>query len=285
MEQQIHWYPGHMAKAKKAILRDVKLVDIVIELLDARIPHSSKNGDIDQWTTKPKIVVFNKIDMADPDATAIWKAHVEQLHPVILLNSKGGSGFKEITATADKIMQEKRARLRERGRIFKPIRAMIVGIPNVGKSTFINSYVKKSIAKAENKPGVTRSNQWIKINKSFELLDTPGMLPPKIENHNVGINLALTGAIGYNMDNYVLSVKLLEILAKKYPNLLSQRYNLGNTTEPSEALLENIAKNRSFILKGGKIDINRCANMLLEELRNNKMGRLTLELPEEVWSY
>ena len=279
--EQIHWYPGHMAKAKKAILADAKLVDIVIEFLDARIPSSSKNTDIDNWITKSKIIVFNKIDMADPNISALWKSHIEKekKHVVILLNAKSNVGFSQITQQAEKIMEHKMAKLRERGRIFKPIRAMIMGIPNVGKSTFINSYVKKAIAKTENRPGVTRANQWIKINKTFELLDTPGMLPPKIENPTMGMNLAITGAIGYNMDNNVLAVELLEILAKNYPNLLTKRYKLDNPKTSGHELLKDIAIKRGFMLKGATPDITRCANMVLEEFRNNKIGQITLELP------
>ena len=280
--QHIHWYPGHMAKARKAILNDLKLVDIVIELLDARIPYSSKNLDIDNWTNKPKIVVLNKTDMADKNVTALWEKYFSQKSSVILLNSRIGEGFKEVTNTAAILMEEKLKRLKERGRLFKPTRAMIVGIPNVGKSTFINSYVKRQITKVENKPGVTKSNQWIKINKSFELLDTPGMLPPRIDNQNIGVNLALTGAIGYTLDNYSLSLKLIDILRNKYPNLLKDRYKLDNINAPNESLIEEIAKNRGFIIKNDNLDINRCVNTLLLEFRTKKIGNITLEEPDSI---
>ena len=279
--EQINWYPGHMAKTKRAIEKDLKLVDIVIELLDARIPHSSKNYDIDTWTNKPKIVVLNKTDMADKTATAIWQKHFEETNPVILLNAKEKNGFAKITAVAEKILKEKKDNAKNRGRIFRPTRAMIVGIPNVGKSTFINSYVNKSIAKAANKPGVTRSNQWIKINKGFELLDTPGMLPPKLENQQVAMNLAITGAIGYNFDNYEVTVRLLSILKEKYPQLLLDRYKLETTDPEPDVLIENIAKARGYMVRGGNVDLNRCANMLLDELRGVKIGQITLELPGE----
>lgn len=283
--ENIHWYPGHMAKAKRAILADLKLVDIVIEILDARIPYSSKNFDIDSWSSKPKIVLLNKTDMADESSTKIWQNHFESQKntSVVLMNAKNGTGFKEITKIADLIMAEKLARLKERGRIFKPTRSMIVGIPNVGKSTFINSYVNKNIAKAANKPGVTRSNQWIKINRSFELLDTPGMLAPKLENPRTGLKLALTGAIGYTMDNYGLSLSLIDILKEKYPHMIQERYKLDNISDKSsDIILELIAKNRGFILKGGMFDMNRCSNIVLDEFKNVKIGRITLELPNDI---
>ncbi|MCL1935090.1 MAG: ribosome biogenesis GTPase YlqF [Defluviitaleaceae bacterium] len=280
--ENIHWYPGHMAKAKKAILNDLKLVDIVIEILDARIPYSSKNPEIDIWSKKPKIVILNKVDMADEKSTAIWRKYFENKNPVILTNARGESSFKNITDIAESIMKEKLEKLKSRGRIFKPIRAMIVGIPNVGKSTFINSYVNKYIAKVANKPGVTRNNQWIKINKSFELLDTPGMLAPKLTTETGGLNLALTGAIGYTLDNYSLSIKLLEILKKRYPKLLIERYKLKNIENTSINILNEIANNRGFFIKGGDLDINRTSNMILEELRSTKIGKITLELPNDI---
>ena len=280
--QQINWYPGHMAKAKRAILKDLKLVDIIIELLDARIPFSSKNHDIDSWTNKPKIIILNKSDIACKKSTEIWKNYFSQKDSVILLNSKDRNGFSQITVVAEQIMHQKKENAKNRGRIFTPTRAIIVGIPNVGKSTFINSYVKKSITKVENKPGVTRSNQWIKINKSFELLDTPGMLPPKIENETAGINLAITGAIGYNTDKYTLAINLITTLVKRYPTLLCHRYKLENINIVADEILKQIAINRGLILKGNTIDIVRCCNMILEELRNNKIGRITLELPRDI---
>ena len=281
--EHIHWYPGHMAKTKKAILNDIKLVDIVIELLDARIPYSSKNYDIDNWTQgKLKILVLNKVDLADPKSTKIWETHFkEQGKHVIQINAKQGQGIKEVTAAADELMKDKLQRLKERGRIFKPTRAMIVGIPNVGKSTFINSYVKKSIAKVANKPGVTRTNQWIKINKGFELLDTPGMLPPRMDDQESALHLALAGSIGYKIDVDYLAIKFIEILKNKYPHILIDRYKVTELEDKSlEDIFYQIATNRSILMKGSKIDSTRCANMLLDEFKSNKLEKITLELPK-----
>ena len=282
--QHIHWYPGHMAKTKKAILNDLKLVDIVIELLDARIPYASKNYDIDNWTqNKFKILVLNKVDLADPKATKIWEEHFKaQGMNVIQINAQKGQGLKEVTNKASELMADKLQRLKERGRIFKPTRAMIVGIPNVGKSTFINTYVNRSIAKVANKPGVTRSNQWIKVNKSFELLDTPGMLPPRMDDQDSAVNLALAGSIGYKIDIHYLATRFLEILLDKYPEVLTERYKVKDLSleRPVEDLFEEIAKNRGLLKKGGVVDDVRCANMLLDELKGNKLIPMTLELPK-----
>ncbi len=279
----IQWYPGHMAKTKRMMQENISLVDIVIELLDARIPYSSKNPDIDNIAkNKYRIIVLNKVDLADNNITQQWKKFFEEKgFVVVLANSALGNGLNDITVAAKELMKEKVERLKKKGRIFVPTRAMIVGIPNVGKSTLINNYVKKSIAKASDKPGVTRNKQWVKVKKDFELLDTPGILWPKFEDEQVGINLAITGAISDNiMDINSISLKLIEFLLDKNLESLEKRYKIkvDSNAQPLE-ILNNIGITRGFKLKGNKVDLERTAIILIDEFRAAKLGKITLESP------
>lgn len=279
----IQWYPGHMAKTKRLIMEDISLVDIIIELLDARIPISSKNPDIDvMGQNKHRIVVLNKSDLADERANNLWKDYYESKgFSVVLADSTKGKGFNEITAISKALMAEKVERLRARGRIFVPTRAMIAGIPNVGKSTLINKYAGKSMAKTGDRPGVTRSKQWVKIKKDFELLDTPGILWPKFEDPEVGLKLAFTGAVKDEiMDIYTLSLKLIDLLKNIYPDVIRERYGIEyEADERPDVILEKIGEKRLFKLKGNDIDLNRTAIILIDEFRGGKLGRLTLETP------
>ena len=279
----IQWYPGHMTKTKRMIAENISLVDIVIELLDARIPLSSKNPSIDELAkNKFRIVLMNKSDLADPKVTEQWCNYFNSLgHKVILTDSVSGKGINEITEASKALMKEKVERLRARGRIFVPVRAMIVGIPNVGKSTLINKYVGRATTKTGDKPGVTKGKQWVKVKKDFELLDTPGILWPKFDDETVGLNLAFTGAINDQiMDRYTLSVKLIERLLEIKPQSLEERYkiNIDNSMNSNE-ILEKIGEARGFRMKGGSIDLERTSNILLDEFRGLKLGRISLEHP------
>ena len=278
----IQWYPGHMTKAKRAIEKDVKLVDVVIILLDARAPISSQSMEMGHLSHKKLIFALNKIDLADKSITKLWEEEFKaQNKNSALLKADQGKGINRITALAEQVMAEKLANNKRRGRIFTPIRAMVAGVPNVGKSTFINSFVKKAVTKTADRPGVTRSNQWIKINKSFELLDTPGMLTPKFESQDIGLNLAFIGSIGYNLDNYSLVIHLIKKLQKIYPKALQKRYGI-EFNENAEPLLEAVAKKRGLFIKGGELDLNRCANMVLEDFRSKKLGEISLEKPGDL---
>ncbi|KAE9637168.1 ribosome biogenesis GTPase YlqF [Defluviitalea raffinosedens] len=282
----IQWYPGHMTKTRRLIIENLKLVDIVIELVDARIPFSSKNPDIEELSrNKPRILVMNKSDLADPYTNSRWISWFEEKgYGVITVNSITGKGISEVDRTAKELLKEKIERDKQRGRIFRPIRAMVVGIPNVGKSTFINKLVGKSSAKTGDRPGVTKGKQWIKIKKDFELLDTPGILWPKFEDMNVGMKLAFTGAIKQEiLDTHTLSLELLKLLSAKFPDALVTRYKLTDieSKTPMELLTE-IGQKRGFLISGGEVDYSRTSLVILDELRAGKLGNITLESPEDI---
>ncbi len=282
----IQWYPGHMTKTKRMMQENISLVDIVIELLDARIPYSSRNPDIDKLAAnKKRIIILNKADLADEAKTSEWVKHFEQNGiRVLLANSITGKGLKSITEVSETLMAEKKERLKQRGRIHVPTRAMITGIPNVGKSTLINKFVGKSTAKTGDKPGVTRGKQWVKIKRDFELLDTPGILWPKFEDERVGTNLAFTGAVNDDiLDIVELSRLLIERLREIYPQQLKDRYSIDfdENTKPHE-ILEAIGVSRGFKARGGEIDFKRTAAIFIDEFRAAKLGRMTLETPAEI---
>ncbi len=281
----IQWYPGHMTKTRRMMQENIGLVDIVIELLDARIPYSSKNPEIDELAkNKKRIVILNKVDLADDEKTKLWTKYFEERDcKVVLVNSITGKGLKDITEVSKELMKEKIERLRQRGRLFVPTRAMIVGIPNVGKSTLINKFVGKALAKTGDKAGVTRGKQWIKVKKEFELLDTPGILWPKFEDKEVGLKLAFTGAVNDDiLDTYTLALHLIDYLRKLYPNSLKERYKI-NFDEDMQAdkILNAIGEARGFKSKGGETDLERASIILIDEFRACKLGKISLESPED----
>ena len=273
------WYPGHMTKAKRQMQEDIKLIDLVIELVDARIPLSSRNPDIDELgKNKYRLILMNKADLADPKATEEWSAFFRgKGYYVVSLDARRKVGMKSIT---DKIMEacrEKIERDRKRGIKNRPVRAMVVGIPNVGKSTFINSYAGKACAKTGNKPGVTKGKQWIRLSKEVELLDTPGILWPKFEDQAVGLRLALIGSIKdeiLNIDE--LAIELIRFLKMSYAGILAERYAVDESRELPDILCE-IAENRKCISKGGELDYSKAAVLLIDEFRSGRLGRITLE--------
>ena len=282
----IQWYPGHMVKAKRKIAEDLKLVDVVIELLDARIPMSSRNPEVDEIVgNKKRIIVLNKSDLADPEANRKWVEHFRKENTrVILANSVSGAGLKDVLTASRQLMKEKLDRLKSKGLLVKTTRALIIGIPNVGKSTFINKLAGRSVAQTGDRPGVTKTKQWIKVSPELELLDTPGILWPKFDDERVGMNLAFTGAIKDGiLDVNELAQRLLEILADKFPDKLKARYKLEDI-QPDMApdkLMETIGRKRGCIIAGGEIDVQRASVMLLDEFRAGKIGNITLELPGE----
>ncbi|GKX31725.1 ribosome biogenesis GTPase A [Vallitalea longa] len=277
----IQWYPGHMTKAKRMMQENIKLVDVIIELIDARVPISSRNPDMDNITrNKPRIIVLNKIDLADRSKTeAFIKWYENKGFSVVLVNSKNGKGINQVISKTYELCKDKIERNKKRGLINKPVRAMVAGIPNVGKSTFINKLVGKASAKTGNKPGVTKGKQWIKLKKDIELLDTPGILWPKFEDKQVGINLALIGSIKDDILNIEeLALILIEFLKANYSDQLLKRYKLANIEdlEPIN-VLENIGKNRNLIKSGNEIDLGKAAIILMDEFRNGILGKITLE--------
>jgi ribosome biogenesis GTPase A len=276
------WYPGHMTKAKRQMQEDIKLVDLVIELADARIPLSSRNPDIDELgKNKYRLILLNKSDLADAAATDRWSAFFRgKGYFVVALDARKKNGMKTITDIVMEACKEKIERDRKRGIKNRPIRAMVVGIPNVGKSTFINSYAGKACAKTGNKPGVTKGKQWIRLSKELELLDTPGILWPKFEDQQVGLKLALIGSINDEILNAdELALELIKLLISMYPGRLSERYAVDEAKEPVQ-ILYGIAENRKCIGKGGEPDYSRAAALLIDDFRGGALGRITLELPE-----
>lgn len=279
----IQWYPGHMTKARRMMQEDIKLIDIVIELVDARIPLSSKNPDIDSLAgQKSRMILLNKYDLADPERTAEWERWFKgQGFYVYKLDARKGGQMKTITNIIQEACREKIERDRKRGIINRPVRAMIVGIPNVGKSTFINTYAGKACAKTGNKPGVTKGKQWIRLNKNVELLDTPGILWPKFDDSAVGERLALIGSIKDEILNIgELSIRLIEFLKEFYPGILAERYAVDENCDRI-AILEKIAEARNCRQKGNTLDLDKASKLLIDDFRSGKLGRLTLEFPQE----
>ena len=277
------WYPGHMTKAKRAMQEDIKLIDVIVELVDARVPKSSKNPDIDALANgKSRILLLNKSDMADSDETASWKAYYEkQGFFVQAVNSTKRNELKIVNQLIQKACKEKIERDRKRGILNRPIRAMIVGIPNVGKSTFINSFAGKACTKTGNKPGVTKGKQWIRINKQVELLDTPGILWPKFEDQTVGLRLAFIGSIKDELLQRVeISLDFIEFIKEAYPGTLQNIYGIDESQE-SSLVLKAIGEVRKCIKKGTEIDYEKAAALLLDDFRSNKLGRITLEFPPQ----
>ena len=276
------WYPGHMTKAKRMMQEDIKLIDIVIELVDARIPLSSRNPDIDELgKQKSRLILLNKSDLSDERYNTKWSEWFRnQGFFVLQVNSKSGGGLKAINSVIQEACKEKIERDRRRGIINRPVRAMVVGIPNVGKSTFINSYAGKASAKTGNKPGVTKGKQWVRLNKNLELLDTPGILWPKFEDQSVGLKLAFIGSIKDELiHGQELAVELIKFLVEYYPKVLSKRYHVDETKE-SYKILNDIAENRMCILKGGLFDLDKASHILLDDFRGGRIGKITLEFPE-----
>lgn len=276
------WYPGHMTKAKRMMQENMKLIDIMIELVDARIPLSSRNPDIDQLAAKKsRLILLNKTDMADERVTAQWEEYFkEKGFYVARTNARSGKGVKGTQAIVMDACKEKLERDRKRGIKNRPIRAMIAGIPNVGKSTFINSLVGKACTKTGNKPGVTKGKQWIRLNKSVELLDTPGILWPKFEDQEVGMRLAYIGSIKDDILNIEeLALGLIGYLQEFYPAAIRERYNVEEELKPLD-ILTAVAKARGCLKKGEELDYEKASRLLLEEFRSGKLGKVTLEFPK-----
>lgn len=279
----IQWYPGHMTKAKRAMQEDIKLIDLIIELVDARAPLSSRNPDIDVLGKgKARMILLNKADLASEGANAAWSSYFKAKgFQVMKIDARSKATLKQINAVIQEACKEKIERDRRRGILNRPVRAMVVGIPNVGKSTFINSFAGKAAAKTGNKPGVTKGNQWIRLNKQVELLDTPGILWPKFEDQEVGLKLAFLGSINEDILNKEeLAGELVSYIMKLHPGLLSEHYNIEETGRKNYEVLSAIAESRACLAKGGELDLARAAKLLLDDFRGGKLGRITLEMPE-----
>ena len=282
--QNIQWYPGHMTKTRRQMEQDLKLVDAVCELVDARIPRASRNPDIDTICgSKPRMIVLNRTDMADPNATKRWGDHFRaQGFTVVQTDCKSRRGLNDFAPAVRAMLSEKIAAWHEKGQVGRSVKLMIVGVPNVGKSTFINQIAGRKGAKAENRPGVTRGKQWVTVGQDMLLLDTPGILWPKFDDPEVGMLLAYTGAVKDDiLDIESLACSLMSLLWARYPDALRERYKIDCTPgAPGYELLEAAGRKRGFLLRGGEIDTERMARILLDEYRGTKLGRFTLEEPE-----
>lgn len=288
----IQWYPGHMTKAKRAMKEDIKLIDLIIELVDARVPLASRNPDIDELGKgKARLILLNKSDLASEKQNEAWTAWFKKKgFFVVKVNARSGAGLKQINGVVQEACKEKIERDRRRGILNRPVRAMVVGIPNVGKSTFINSFAGKACTKTGNKPGVTKGNQWIRLNKTLELLDTPGILWPRFEDQRVGLLLAFIGSINDEILNKdELAMELIRFLETYYPQILPQRYLPDEDKEVSSGSrtelewLSQIAKVRGCLLKGGEPDYGKAAAIVIDDFRSGRLGRITLEFPPEEW--
>lgn len=275
------WYPGHMTKAKRMMQEDIKLIDLVIELVDARIPLSSRNPDIDELgKNKSRLILLNKADLANEKCNELWTAYFKTKgFYVVKINSKSGSGMKAINGVIQEACKEKIERDKKRGILNRPVRAMVVGIPNVGKSTFINTFAGKACTKTGNKPGVTKGKQWIRLNKNVELLDTPGILWPKFEDQLVGLRLAMVGSIRDEILNTdELAMKLISFIRAHYEGVFAERYQCTESGSDVD-LLEQVAKNRGCLLKGNELDYTKASAMIIDDFRAGRLGRITLEFP------
>ncbi|MDE7171386.1 MAG: ribosome biogenesis GTPase YlqF [Oscillospiraceae bacterium] len=281
----IQWYPGHMTKTRRQMEEDIKLVDLVAEVVDARIPISSRNPDIDAIVgNRPRLIVLNRADQADPAMTARWIAWFKAKgYGVLETDAKSGKGVGQFSAAAKSVLKDKLAAWKAKGQVGRPIRAMVVGVPNVGKSTFINKVAKRKSAKASDRPGVTRGKQWVSVDTGLELLDTPGILWPKFEDETTGLHLAFTGAVKDEItDMEALGCALLELLRDRYPKALWERYKLAELDGlQGWELLEQGARKRGMLISGGEADTERMAKVLLDEFRGGKLGNFTLEVPED----
>jgi len=278
------WYPGHMTKAKRMMQENIKLIDLVIELVDARLPLSSRNPDIDELgKNKARLILLNKADLAEEKWNDAWAEYFkEKGFSVVKVNSKKGGGIKSIHGVIQEACKEKIERDRKRGILNRPVRAMVVGIPNVGKSTFINSLAGKAAAKTGNKPGVTKGKQWIRLNKNVELLDTPGILWPKFEDQAIGLKLAFIGSIKDEILNTEeLAAELINFMNKRYPGVLEEKYTITFHEDPY-VMLHGIAESRHCLVRGNELDTEKAAILLLDDFRNGRLGRLTVEYPDEM---
>ena len=282
----IQWYPGHMTKTRRQMEQDIKMVDLVAELVDARIPISSRNPDIDNIVKdKPRLIVLNRVDQADPEQTKRWTAYFKQKgYAVLETDAKTGKGVNRFSAAARESLADQIAKWKEKGQVGRPVRAMVVGVPNVGKSTFINHVAKRKSAKAGDRPGVTRGKQWVAVDSTLDLLDTPGILWPKFEDEKTGLHLAFTGAVKAEIiDLETLAHHLMNLLSNRYPDALRTRYNI-EIPEGAQGweLVEAAARKRGFLISGGEVDLERMSRILLDEFRSGKLGNFTLETVEDI---
>ena len=283
--ENLSWFPGHMTKTKRMIASEIQHMDAVCEILDARIPLSSRNPDVDELTAgKPRLIVLNRADQADPAQTRRWSQYFRAKGWAVLeANAKGGVGTEKFAAAVRELLKEKLEAYAEKGQVGRVVRVMVLGIPNVGKSTFINKVAKRKTAKAEDRPGVTRSKQWVPVDATLELLDTPGILWPKFDDPEVGKRLAFTGAVKDDvLDIEELACYLMDYLAAHYADVLTERYKI--TVEDGDSgydLLEKAGRKRGFLMRGAQVDTERMARILLDEFRGGKLGRFTLETVED----